>query len=53
MTRQFQTELTKHSAAEEMLVYPAFEQYLGVEGKQIADKDRAEHQTVRLFISYI
>ncbi len=48
-TLKFAEELTKHSTAEEMILYPAFEQYLGAEGKKIADEDRAEHQTVRLF----
>jgi hemerythrin superfamily protein len=47
---QFQQELTKHSTAEEMILYPAFEQYLGDEGKKIADEDRNEHQTVCLIL---
>jgi hypothetical protein len=29
-----------------MILYPAFEQYLGAEGKKIADEDRAEHEKV-------
>lgn len=45
---QFEEELTKHSEAEEQLIYPAFEQYLGNEGKQMADHDRNEHKLVCL-----
>ncbi|CAF1049356.1 unnamed protein product [Rotaria sordida] len=44
---QFQQELTKHSTAEETVLYPAFEQYLGPEGKQIADQGRNEHETIK------
>ncbi|CAF1057953.1 unnamed protein product [Rotaria sordida] len=44
---QFRQELTKHSTAEETILYPAFEQYLGPEGKKIADQDRNEHETVK------
>ncbi|KAG9018217.1 hypothetical protein FRB90_011852 [Tulasnella sp. 427] len=40
---QFRWELARHSAGEELVLYPAFEKYLGAEGKQIADEDRAEH----------
>ncbi len=50
---QFQKELTKHSDAEEMILYPAFEQYMGAEGKKIADEDRAQHLTVSLlFVNF-
>ena len=35
-----------------MILYPAFEQYLGAEGKQIADEDRAEHQKVCFRLIY-
>jgi hemerythrin superfamily protein len=44
---QFTWELARHSVAEELILYPAFEKYLGHEGKAIADKDRAEHHEVR------
>ncbi|KAJ9653396.1 hypothetical protein H2201_009148 [Coniosporium apollinis] len=40
---QFTWELARHSVGEELVVYPAFEKYLK-DGKEIADKDRAEHQ---------
>jgi len=46
MTRyqnQFTWELARHSIAEELVVYPAFEKFLGGEGKQMADKDRKQH----------
>ena len=44
---QFVWELARHSIAEELVVYPAFEKNLGDKGHQIAEKDRTEHQTVR------
>ncbi|KFY21560.1 hypothetical protein V493_07297 [Pseudogymnoascus sp. VKM F-4281 (FW-2241)] len=44
---QFTWELARHSIGEELVVYPAFEKQLGQQGKQMADKDRAEHQTVK------
>jgi hemerythrin superfamily protein len=43
---QFTWELARHSIGEELLVYPAFEKNLP-DGKQLADKDRAEHQKVK------
>ncbi|WWD02352.1 hypothetical protein V865_000391 [Kwoniella europaea PYCC6329] len=39
---QFTWELARHSIGEELVVYPAFEKYI-VDGKAMADKDRAEH----------
>jgi hypothetical protein len=42
---QFTWELARHSIGEELLVYPAFEKNLA-DGRQMADKDRAEHQKV-------
>jgi hypothetical protein len=44
---QFTWELARHSIGEELVVYPAFEKYLGKEGKEKADKDREEHHKVR------
>jgi hemerythrin superfamily protein len=43
---QFVWELARHSVGEELVVYPAFEKYLGAEGKQIAEEDRKEHHEV-------
>ncbi|GAM42679.1 HHE domain protein [Talaromyces pinophilus] len=43
---QFTWELARHSIGEELLVYPAFEKNLA-DGRQMADKDRAEHQKVK------
>ncbi|RFU26873.1 hypothetical protein B7463_g9471, partial [Scytalidium lignicola] len=43
---QFTWELARHSIAEELVVYPAFEKNLGQKGKEIADKDLLEHQKV-------
>ncbi|CAE6998171.1 hypothetical protein CFE70_000622 [Pyrenophora teres f. teres 0-1] len=44
---QFTWELARHSVAEELLVYPAMEKYLGAAGKQHADADRAQHHEVK------
>jgi hemerythrin superfamily protein len=43
---QFTWELARHSIAEELVVYPAFEKYLGDKGKQMAEEDRKEHHQV-------
>ena len=43
---QFTWELARHSIAEELVVYPAFEKNLGDKGKEMADKDRDQHQVV-------
>jgi len=44
---QFTWELARHSIGEELVVYPAFAKHLGVKGQDMADKDRAEHQSVK------
>ena len=49
---EFRWELARHSAGEELVVYPSFEKYLGAEGKRMADEDRAEHQEVPSSISF-
>jgi len=43
---QFTWELARHSVGEELLVYPAFEEYLGSQGKSMAEIDRKEHHRV-------
>jgi hemerythrin superfamily protein len=43
---QFTWELARHSIGEELVVYPAFAKHLGAKGQEMADKDRAEHQSV-------
>ena len=43
---QFTWELARHSIGEEIVVYPAMERNMGDEGKQMADKDRTEHNKV-------
>ncbi|KAJ4417903.1 hypothetical protein N0V85_001643 [Neurospora sp. IMI 360204] len=43
---QFIWELARHSIAEEIVVYPAFEKFVP-NGLQMAEKDRAEHQRVK------
>lgn len=44
---QFIWELARHSVGEELVVYPALEKHLGVEGKEMAESDRKEHHSVR------
>ncbi|KAH7165230.1 hypothetical protein EDB81DRAFT_640269 [Dactylonectria macrodidyma] len=44
---QFVWELARHSVGEELVVYPAFEKYLGHTGKMRADKDKEEHHKVK------
>jgi hypothetical protein len=44
---QFTWELARHSVGEELVVYPAFEKYLGAEGKAMAEHDREEHHKVK------
>jgi len=44
---QFTWELARHSVGEELIVYPAFEKYLGAKGKEMADSDRKEHHRVK------
>lgn len=45
---QFVWELARHSVGEELVVYPAMENFLGVEGKDMAESDRRDHHEVRL-----
>ncbi|KAI0486175.1 hypothetical protein F4859DRAFT_511176 [Xylaria cf. heliscus] len=40
-------ELARHSIAEEIVVYPAFEREIQDDGPSIADKDRAQHQGLK------
>jgi hypothetical protein len=42
---QFVWELARHSVAEELVVYPAFEKHIPG-GPRMAEKDRSEHQQV-------
>lgn len=48
---QFVWELARHSIGEELVVYPAMEKHLGAKGKELAERDRAEHQVVSYYIS--
>jgi hemerythrin superfamily protein len=43
---QFTWELARHSVGEELVIYPAMEKHLP-NGKEMADKDRADHQKVK------
>ncbi|KAH7091361.1 hypothetical protein FB567DRAFT_558298 [Paraphoma chrysanthemicola] len=45
---QFTWELARHSVAEELLVYPAMEKYMGDKGKEHAEHDRKEHHKASL-----
>jgi len=44
---QFTWELARHSVGEELIVYPAFEKYLGSKGHDMAESDRKEHHRVK------
>ncbi|KAG9250957.1 HHE domain-containing protein [Emericellopsis atlantica] len=44
---QFTWELARHSVGEELVVYPAFEKYLGAKGKEMAESDRKDHHQVK------
>jgi hemerythrin superfamily protein len=42
---QFTWELARHSVGEEIVVYPALEKHV-LGGKEMAERDRAEHRKV-------
>jgi len=44
---QFTWELARHSVGEELIVYPAFEKYLGSKGHEMAEEDRKDHYKVK------
>jgi len=44
---QFTWELARHSVGEELILYPAYEKYIGAKGKEWADEDRKEHHAVK------
>ncbi|KAM7184181.1 hypothetical protein V8F20_012319 [Naviculisporaceae sp. PSN 640] len=44
---QFTWELARHSVAEELIVYPAFEKHMGEKGHKMAEDDRKEHHKVK------
>jgi hemerythrin superfamily protein len=44
---QFTWELARHSVAEELIVYPAFERHLGAKGHSMAEDDRKQHHRVK------
>lgn len=43
---QFTWELARHSVGEELVLYPAYEKYLGDKGREWAEHDRQEHHQV-------
>jgi hemerythrin superfamily protein len=43
---QFTWELARHSVAEELIVYPAFEKHMGSKGHEMAESDRKDHHKV-------
>lgn len=47
---QFRWQLARHSVAEELIVYPAFEKYLGDTGKVQADRDREQHHKLKVLL---
>ncbi|EGN92123.1 hypothetical protein SERLA73DRAFT_127741 [Serpula lacrymans var. lacrymans S7.3] len=51
--RQLTWEVARHSVGEEIVVYPLLEKHLGQRGVQLADHDRADHQTVKEYLSHL
>jgi hemerythrin superfamily protein len=47
---QFRWQLARHAVAEELLVYPALEKYLGDAGKALADGDREQHHKIKVLL---
>ncbi|KAI0746671.1 hypothetical protein C8Q80DRAFT_1271526 [Daedaleopsis nitida] len=45
--RQLTWEVARHAVGEEIVVYPLMEKHLGDKGKELADHDREEHQSVK------
>lgn len=50
---QFTWELARHSVAEELIVYPAMEKYMGEAGKDHAEKDRKQHHQVTHVLQFL
>ncbi|KAK3306740.1 uncharacterized protein B0T15DRAFT_573673 [Chaetomium strumarium] len=44
---QFTWELARHSVAEELIVYPAFEKHMGSKGHEMAESDRKDHHRLK------
>lgn len=40
-------EIARHAAGEEIVVYPLFEKHLGQQGREMAERDRRDHQAVK------
>ncbi|KAK0622309.1 hypothetical protein B0T14DRAFT_426841 [Immersiella caudata] len=47
---QFTWWLARHSVAEELIVYPAFERHMGSNRHEMAEDDRKEHHKVKLLL---
>ncbi|KAL7284232.1 hypothetical protein ACG7TL_001514 [Trametes sanguinea] len=45
--RQLTWEIARHAVGEEIVVYPLMEKHLGDKGRELADHDRKEHQSVK------
>lgn len=44
---QLTWEVARHAVGEELVVYPLMEKHLGAKGLDLANQDRADHQTVK------
>ncbi|KAL7275493.1 hypothetical protein RUND412_001551 [Rhizina undulata] len=49
---QFSWELARHAIGEEIVLYPAYEKYVGWEGQRIADHNRDLHQRTKDDLEY-
>ncbi|KIJ62301.1 hypothetical protein HYDPIDRAFT_114796 [Hydnomerulius pinastri MD-312] len=50
---QLTWEVARHAVGEEIIIYPLMEKHLGQNGKDLADQDRADHQTVKECLSQL
>jgi len=44
---QFTWELARHAVGEELVIYPAMEEHMGEEGKNLAQQDRDSHNNIK------
>jgi len=50
---QLTWEVARHSVAEELVLYPMMEKELGINGKEMADSSRADHQRTKDDLQYL
>ncbi|KAF9235486.1 hypothetical protein BU15DRAFT_51361 [Melanogaster broomeanus] len=50
---QLTWEIARHAVGEEIIVYPLMEKYLGQTGKELADQDRKDHQSIKIMLAQL